>query len=64
MSGQRGVEGTFPKGYLFSQIFMSVHEATGALYHAANFNNLFYMIQGKKKWTFVDPSNSFLMYPM
>jgi len=50
--------------YLFSQMFMSVFNTTGALYHCANYNNLFFMIQGRKRWTFVDPSNSFLMYPI
>lgn len=51
------------KNYLFSQMFMSVFDTTGALFHCANYNNLFFMIQGRKKWTFIDPSNSFLMYP-
>lgn len=50
--------------YLFSQMFLSVFNTTGALFHCANYNNLFFMIQGRKRWTFVDPSNSFMMYPM
>lgn len=64
MTGKPSVNGTNPSLYLFSQLFMSVFNSTGALFHCANFNNLFYMIQGRKKWTFVDPSNSFLIYPM
>mmetsp|Transcript_6066 Transcript_6066/g.9163 ORF Transcript_6066/g.9163 Transcript_6066/m.9163 type:complete len:477 (+) Transcript_6066:92-1522(+) len=55
---------SMPRNYLFSQMFMSVFDTTGALFHCANYNNLFMMIHGRKKWTFVDPSNSFLMYPM
>lgn len=51
--------------YMTAQIFMSSKRAgTGTSYHCANFNNLFFMIQGRKKWTFVDPNYEFLMYPM
>lgn len=64
MAGEKAVApGAKPKSYFFSQIFLSVFSTTGALFHAANYNNMFFMIQGKKKWTFVDPSNSFLIYP-
>ena len=63
MSGIKGTKGVKPEKYLFSQMFMSVFDTTGALFHCANYNNLFFMIKGRKKWTFVDPSNSFLLYP-
>jgi hypothetical protein len=64
MTGKKTEKGGRPSSYVFSQMFLSVFNTTGALYHCANYNNLFYMIHGRKKWTFVDPSNSFLMYPM
>jgi len=56
--------GPRPSMYMFSQLFMTVRNGLGALYHAANYNNLFLMMHGEKKWTFVDPSNSFLCYPL
>ena len=51
--------------YLTSQIFMNTgRSSTGTSYHCANFNNLFFMVRGRKKWTFVDPNYTPLMYPM
>ena len=48
--------------YLASQIFMNTgRKNTGTSYHCANFNNLFFMIKGRKKWTFVDPNYTPLM---
>jgi len=64
MTGVKSEKGQRPSSYVFSQMFMSVFNTTGALMHCANYNNLFYMVHGKKKWTFVDPVNSFLIYPM
>lgn len=39
-------------------------KSAGTSYHCANFNNLFFQIQGRKKWTFVDSRYNALMYPM
>lgn len=39
-------------------------KTAGTSYHCANFNNLFFQIQGRKKWTFVDTRYNGLMYPM
>lgn len=63
MGGVPTPKGKLPEKFLFAQLFLSVFEDTGALFHCANYNNLFYMIRGSKKWTFVDPANSFLIYP-
>jgi hypothetical protein len=56
------MEGT----YMTSQIFMNnnLKVGSGTSYHCANFNNLFFQIVGRKKWTFVDPQYEALMYPM
>jgi ribosomal protein L16 Arg81 hydroxylase len=52
--------------YMTSQIFMSnnLKKGSGTSYHCANFNNLFFQIVGRKKWTFVDPQYESMMYPM
>lgn len=51
--------------YMASQIFMGNGKVgSGTSYHCANFNNLFFQIAGRKKWTFVDPHYEALMYPM
>lgn len=39
-------------------------KSAGTSYHCANFNNLFFQIQGRKRWTFVDSRYNALMYPM
>ena len=49
---------------LTAQIFMGMTQGTGTSYHCANFNNLFFQINGRKKWTFVSPRYNALMYPM
>jgi len=50
--------------FITSQIFMGMVQSSGTSYHCANFNNLFFQIQGRKKWTFVSPQYNALMYPM
>lgn len=47
-----------------AQIFMGMSRGSGTSYHCANFNNLFFQINGRKKWTFVSPRYNALMYPM
>ena len=43
---------------------MGMSKGSGTSYHCANFNNLFFQINGRKKWTFVSPRYNALMYPM
>ena len=64
MFGKKSGEVENPAGYLFSQMFLGVYPTLGAQFHCANFNNLFFMIHGRKKWTFVDSSNAWFVYPM
>ncbi|MDJ0598567.1 MAG: cupin-like domain-containing protein [Crocosphaera sp.] len=49
--------------FICAQIFLGSKMKTGATYHCARVTNFFYMIKGKKTWTFVDPRNSLLLYP-
>lgn len=56
-------EGQKPAGFYFGQLFMGLFPALGVTYHCANYNNLFFQIYGRKTWTFVDPSNSWFVYP-
>ncbi len=44
------------------QLFMG-RKKTGSRYHCAPTQNFFLMLDGKKKWTFIDPSWSPLMSP-
>lgn len=63
--GFQAFEASMQGQYLTSQIFMNTgRTGTGTSYHCANFNNLFFQIKGRKKWTFVDPNYTPLMYPM
>ena len=58
-------KGYMKGNYMTSQIFIGAsRKGSGTSYHCANFNNLFFQIEGRKRWTFVDPQYSFLMYPM
>jgi hypothetical protein len=43
---------------------MGMTATSGTSYHCANFNNLFFQVRGRKKWTFVPPQYTPLMYPM
>ena len=56
-------EGKKPFGYFFSQMFLGIFPDLGVTYHCANYGNLFFMIKGRKKWTFVDSAHSFFLYP-
>jgi hypothetical protein len=47
----------------YEQIFAG-KEGTGSPFHCASVYNMFYMIDGSKKWWFVDPYDSFLGYPI
>jgi hypothetical protein len=45
------------------QLFLGARPRTGLTYHCANNVNLFLMLHGRKRWTFVDPAWSYGMYP-
>lgn len=62
-SNKPTVAGKVPPGYLLSQLFMGIFPSLGVQFHCANYNNLFFMVQGRKRWTFVDPAHSFFLYP-
>jgi hypothetical protein len=47
----------------YSQIFMGKY-GTGTGLHSASNWNLFYMIDGSKKWYFIDPNDICFQYPM
>jgi quercetin dioxygenase-like cupin family protein len=47
----------------YEQLFIG-KEGTGTPFHNAAVYNMFYMIDGKKKWWFVDPYDTFLAYPI
>ena len=46
------------------QLFCGIKKGTGTALHAAYTNNFFLMIQGEKKWTFFNPNQVALLYPM
>ena len=46
----------------FNQFFIG-RKATGSGFHCAGIWNFFMMIEGEKKWTFVDPELTWMMYP-
>ena len=50
--------------FLGSQLLLSVHPSTGSRVHCEDTSNLFFQIQGKKKWTLVHPDYLWLMYPI
>jgi hypothetical protein len=50
-------------GYFYSQLFMGLFPSLGITFHCANYNNIFLMVHGRKKWTFVHPAHSFFVYP-
>jgi hypothetical protein len=51
-----------PKTAAFSQLFIGKY-GTGTPIHNAQSYNLFYMIDGSKKWYFIDPADQCLAYP-
>jgi hypothetical protein len=46
------------------QMFLGMRKGTGSPFHCAMNYNLFLQLDGKKKWTFVDPEYTLLMYPV
>ena len=47
----------------YEQIFVG-KKGTGTPFHNASVYNMFYMIDGTKKWYFVDPYDTWLAYPI
>jgi hypothetical protein len=48
---------------LSSQLFVGANFKSGTDFHCANNINIFIQASGNKKWHFVDPEFTFLMYP-
>jgi len=47
----------------YEQIFVG-REGTGSPFHHASVYNMFYQVDGSKKWWFIDPYDTFLGYPL
>lgn len=47
----------------YEQIFVG-RGGTGTPFHHASVYNMFYMVDGKKQWYFIDPYDTFLAYPL
>ncbi len=51
------------KKSMFAQLFMGC-AGTGSRIHSAHVWNFFHMIDGKKRWYFIDPTDWYYCYPM
>jgi oxalate decarboxylase/phosphoglucose isomerase-like protein (cupin superfamily) len=45
------------------QLFVGTKRGTGSAFHCAGIVNLFYQLEGSKRWTLVHPEYTFLLYP-
>ena len=45
------------------QLFVGTKRGTGSAFHCAGNVNLFYQLEGSKRWTLVHPEYMFLLYP-
>lgn len=45
------------------QVFIGAKKGTGSPFHAVNHVNIFHMIEGRKKWWFIDPNHFLFIYP-
>ena len=45
------------------QVFIGTKRGTGSAFHCAGIVNLFYQLEGCKRWTLVHPEYTFLLYP-
>jgi hypothetical protein len=45
------------------QLFVGTRKGTGSAFHCAGNVNMFYQLEGSKRWTFVHPEYTFLLYP-
>lgn len=62
-NGRSTPEHEKPDLFVSADLMVDLDFGIGRNYNCANYFNLFYLVQGKSRWTFVDPSNSLLMYP-
>ena len=46
-----------------AQLFMGLHRGSGTPFHCANNYNVFLQLEGRKRWTFVDPNYTLFLYP-
>ena len=47
-----------------AQLFLGARRGRGLIFHCANNLNVFTMLHGRKRWTFVHPEFSYFMYPL
>ena len=59
LDGLRPVEGDS----FAQQLFIGTKRGTGSPFHCAGIVNLFYQLEGCKRWTLVHPEYTFLLYP-
>jgi len=45
------------------QLFVGTKKGTGSGFHCAGNVNMFYQLEGSKRWTFVHPEHTLLLYP-
>ena len=57
------IESLFKWRFICAQVFLGSSTQTGTSFHCARVTNFFYMVKGRKRWTFVDPRNTLLLYP-
>jgi len=60
--GVRKLQPYLNRDNTLNQFFIG-QKATGSGFHCAGIWNFFYMIDGRKKWTFVDPALTWMIYP-
>lgn len=63
LSGRINSAGEKPPSFLSADLEFSLSQESGVSFRSVNHVSLFYMVSGVSRWTFVDPSSSFLMYP-
>jgi len=53
-----------PISYVGSQLFLGVHHKSGSGWHCATGSNLFFMVRGKKRWTFASAEYTWFFHPL
>src|SRR5262249_44560133 len=53
-----------PIGHVGSQLFLGTDRGSGSAWHCAAGSNLFLMLRGRKRWRFLDPDQTWLLYPL
>jgi len=49
--------------YHCAQVFLGLERGSGTPFHCANNFNVFLQVEGRKRWTFVDPNYTMFLYP-